>query len=198
VTPQASPSLEARAGGGAKDRIVETAYALFCRHGIRAVGIDRIVAEAEVAKMTLYRHFASKDDLVIEILAQREQRWTRDWLQAETERRAKAPGDRLLVVFDVLDGWFEAPGYEGCTFIRTVMEFHDPEVPAHKEAARHLEKIRELLQAYATEAGFGDPGTVSHQIHILMMGAIVAASGGDRRAALRARQAGELLLGAAR
>ena len=68
---------------GARDRIVDTAYDLFSRHGIRAVGVDRIVAESGVAKMSLYRHFPSKDDLVLAFLQERERRWTNEWLRAE-------------------------------------------------------------------------------------------------------------------
>ena len=69
-----------------RERILETAYELFSRHGTRAVGVDRIVAEAGTAKMTLYRNFASKDELIVAFLAAREERWTRGWLQAEVER----------------------------------------------------------------------------------------------------------------
>jgi AcrR family transcriptional regulator len=197
VTTVAARTGEARAAGGARDRIVRTAYDLFSHHGIRAVGIDRIVAEADVAKMTLYRHFASKDALVLEVLRVREQVWTYGWLQAEIERRAKTPADRLLVIFDVLDGWFRGPDYEGCTFIRTVMEMHDPASPAHVEAVRRLDNVRKLLRGYARDAGVADADGIAHQVHIVMMGAIVSASRGDRQAARRAGKLVELLLQAA-
>ena len=74
-----------------RDRILDTAYELFSRHGTRAVGVDRIIAEAGTAKMTLYRNFTSKDELIVAFLAAREERWTRGWLQAEVERRADDP-----------------------------------------------------------------------------------------------------------
>ena len=77
-----------------RDRILDTAYELFSQHGTRAVGVDRIIAEAGTAKMTLYRNFASKDELIVAFLAAREERWTRGWLQAEVDRRADDAGGR--------------------------------------------------------------------------------------------------------
>jgi AcrR family transcriptional regulator len=177
----------------ARERILETAYDLFSRHGVRSVGIDRIVAEAGVAKMSLYRHFASKDELVLAFLDLREQRWSYDWLRAETEQRAKRPADRLLVVFDVFDEWMRRDDYEGCPFIRIVLDLQDPEGPAYQDAIVRLENVRELLVAYATEAGFADADDVAYQIQILLMGSIVSASRGDRGAARRARRLAELL-----
>jgi AcrR family transcriptional regulator len=190
VRTAAAPTADART------RIVQTAYELFSRHGIRAVGIDRIIAEAGVAKMTLYRHFVSKDALVVEFLAVREQVWTRDWLEAETERRAKSPEARLLALFDVFDEWFRRPDYEGCAFIRTVMEFHDPAAPAYQEAVRRLENVRLLVEGWVRQAGVParDAESLSYQFQILMMGAIVSATRGDRAAARRAQSAGALLL----
>jgi AcrR family transcriptional regulator len=84
-----------------RERILDTAYDLFSKHGTRAVGVDRIIAEAGAAKMTLYRNFASKDELIVAFLAAREERWTRGWLQAEVELRAQDPAERLLAIFDV-------------------------------------------------------------------------------------------------
>src|SRR4029077_15652150 len=78
----------------ARERIMVVAYDLFCKHGIRAVGVDTIIEQADVAKMTLYRHFGSKDELVLAVLDRREHLWTRDWLQAEVMRRAEQPADR--------------------------------------------------------------------------------------------------------
>ena len=110
-----------------RERILETAYELFSRHGTRAVGVDRIVAEAGAAKMTLYRNFASKDELIVAFLDAREQRWLRDWLIAEVEARATAPDERLLTIFDVFGEWFALPDFEGCSFINVMLEIDDRE-----------------------------------------------------------------------
>ncbi len=86
-------------------RVLDTAYELFSRHGTRAVGVDRIIAEAGTAKMTLYRHFGSKDELALAFLDEREQRWVKDWLRTEVERRSEDPRERLLSIFDVFGEW---------------------------------------------------------------------------------------------
>src|SRR6476646_11993656 len=109
VETSASGRRYSRSGEGsresARERILEAAYALFSRHGVHAVGIDRIIAEAPVAKATLYHHFSSKEELVCAFLELREQRWTVEWLQAETERLADGERRHALVVFDVLEQW---------------------------------------------------------------------------------------------
>jgi AcrR family transcriptional regulator len=178
----------------ARDRILDTAYDLFSRHGIRAVGVDRIVAESGVAKMSLYRHFPSKDELVLAFLQERERRWTREWLQAEVERRADAPAGRLLAIFEVFDEWFPLEDFEGCSFINVLLEFDAADHPIRVASAGYLSNIRSFVRDVAAEAGVGDPEALAHKWHILMKGSIVAAGEGDSDAAKRARQIGELLL----
>ena len=144
--------------------------------------------------MTLYRHFASKDDLVLAFLQRREELWTRDWLQAEVERRATEPGQRLLAVFDVFDEWFRREDFEGCSFINVLLEIADPISPLHRASASHLARIRFFVERLAAEAGVEDPKGFASKWHILMKGSIVAAAEGDREAARRAQKVGALLL----
>jgi AcrR family transcriptional regulator len=179
-----------------RDRILDTAYELFSAHGTRAVGVDRIIAEAGTAKMTLYRNFASKDDLIVAFLAAREERWTRGWLQAEVERRASTPRERLLAIFDVFGEWFAREDFEGCSFINVMLELTDRDDPGRVASVRHLSVIREFLAGLAAEAGVVDPAAFAHQWHILMKGSIVAAAEGDVEAAARAQELGRLLLDA--
>jgi AcrR family transcriptional regulator len=177
-----------------RDRILDTAYDLFSKLGTRAVGVDRIISEAGTAKMTLYRNFASKDELIVAFLATREERWTRGWLQAEVERRAQEPAERLLAIFDVFGEWFAREDFEGCSFINVMLELTDRENPSRVASVEHLSVIREFLAGLAEAAGVDDPEAFAHQWHILMKGSIVAAAEGDARAAARAKQLGELLL----
>ena len=179
---------------GARDRIVDTAYDLFSRHGIRAVGVDRIVAESGVAKMSLYRHFRSKDDLVLTFLQERERRWTDEWLRAEVEARGATAAQRMLAIFDVFGEWFRIEDFEGCSFINVLLEFDDRANRIRQASVEHLGNIRSFLQELATEAGAVDPAALAHQWHILMKGSIVAAGEGDRVAARRAQEIGQLLL----
>jgi AcrR family transcriptional regulator len=172
-----SEATEQRPPGGntVRGRILQAAYELFCREGINAVGIDRIVAEAGVAKMSLYRHFRSKEELVLAVLDRREQLWRVDWLEAEVERRAPPGTARLLAVFDLFDEWFRRDDYEGCLFINTLLEMHDRDNPIHAAAAEKRARIRVLLRRWAEEAGIAEPETFAWEYQMLMNGAIVAA-----------------------
>ncbi len=178
----------------ARERILTTAYGLFCRHGIGAVGVDTIIDQSGVAKMTLYRHFRSKDDLVLAVLERREELWTQGWLIAEVKRRASDPAERLLAIFDVFDGWFRRRSFEGCLFVNALLEIEDRKHPIHQASREQLAHIRSFLADLARDAGVPEPEPFARQWHILMKGSIVAAGEGDVDAALRAQAMGRLLL----
>ncbi len=184
----ASPNAE-----GARARILAAAYELFSRRGIGAVGIDTIVAHSGTAKMSLYRHFRSKDELVVAFLAQREREWTHDWLEADINARAADPESRLLAVFDVFHGWFQEPDFEGCSFINVLLESAEGGV-VRNTAAAHLAEIRVILAKLAVEAGLAEPERFARTWHFLMKGCIVTAQEGLRDAALEARQAAQIIL----
>jgi AcrR family transcriptional regulator len=192
-TPSVTTDAQAQAGD-ARERILSAAYELFSRHGIRAVGIDAVITRSGVARMTLYRHFASKDDLVLAFLERREQLWTKDWLEAEVERRASEPVERLLAIFDVFDEWFRREDFEGCSFINVLLETAGARNDLHWASAGYLERIRAFLRRLATDAGVADPEAFAREWHILMKGSIVAAHEGDVDAATRARDLGSLLI----
>jgi AcrR family transcriptional regulator len=178
----------------ARQRILDTAYELFSRHGVRAVGVDEVIRQASVAKATLYRHFRSKDDLVLAFLQQRELLWTRNWVEAEARRRGATPEEQLLAIFDLFDEWFQKDDFEGCSFINVLLEVSDRATPIGKASAVHLENIRSVLCSLAQEAGLRDPEQFAHSWHILMKGSIVAAGEGDPDAAKRAQAMGRLLI----
>jgi AcrR family transcriptional regulator len=190
MSPAGSPSaLDARS------RILDAAYDLFSRRGVRGVGIDAIIERSGVARMTLYRHFRSKDELVLAFLERREERWTRDWLQAGIERRAGAPADRLLAIFDVFDEWFRRDDYEGCAFVNVMLETAaDTSDGSYRACVSYLAGIRHLVEDLARQAGVENADHFARQWHILMKGSIVAAAEGDREAARRAQETGRLLL----
>jgi AcrR family transcriptional regulator len=179
------------ASGSARERILDASYDLFSRQGVQAVGIDAIITRSGVARQTLYRHFDSKQDLVLAFLERREELWTKDWLQAEVKRRAADPRERLLAIFDVFDGWFRRNDFEGCSFINVMLEMADPADPVHRAGAAYLAGIRNFLEGLAREAGIADADTFARKWHILMKGSIIAAAEGDRDAAQRAREMGQ-------
>src|ERR1700693_4857565 len=101
-----------RVESDARERILEAAYELFSRRGIRDVGVDEVIERAGVAKATLYRHFPSKDDLVLAFLELRERRWTRELVEAGARQRSDDPEKQLLAIFDVFDEWFRLGDFE--------------------------------------------------------------------------------------
>lgn len=180
--------------GAARERLLRTAYTLFQRNTLNTVGVDRIVAEADVAKTTLYRHFASKDGLAVSVLRHHEDVWTRDWLEQAIERSGETAGARLLGIFDAFDDWFQRDDYEGCLFARALLETRDPASPVHAAAAAGLENIRALIRGLAEEAGIQNPEVFALQIQTLLLGTTVAAVYGDLDAAQQARDVARLLL----
>lgn len=178
----------------ARERILEAAYQLFSHRGIRAVGIDAIIERAGVARMSLYNHFGSKDELVLAFLQLREERWTQQWLIGEIQRRGGTPYARLLGLFDLLDEWFQRPDYEGCAFIKVVLETPDPENVMHAAGVDYLRRIRSFIADLAREANVLDPERLACQWQILMHGSIVSALEGDRSAARSAKEVASVLL----
>lgn len=158
----------------ARQRIVETAERLFYTEGIRAVGIDRIIAEAEVAKMTLYNHFASKDDLILAVLQFREQEVNKMFTKS-MDRHVRKGKDRLEAFFSALKGWFESSGFRGCSFINAYVELADDNHPASKFSAAHKELFHEMLQEILVEVAGNKATTVTPAIALLVEGAIVTA-----------------------
>jgi AcrR family transcriptional regulator len=180
--------------GAARQRLLRTAYALFQRNSLNTVGVDRIVAEADVAKTTLYRHFSSKNGLAVSVLLHHEEVWMRGWLEQALERHGESAGARLLGVFDAFDDWFQRDDYEGCLFTRALLETRDPANPVHVAAAAGLGSVRALLRGLAEDAGVHHPDVFALQIQTLLLGATVAAVYGDLDAAQRARDVARLLL----
>ena len=177
-----------------RERVRQAAYELFSRDGVRAVGVDAVIARAGTAKMTLYRNFPSKNDLILDFLRRREQRWTREWLMAESRRRGETARDQLLAIFDVFAEWFAHPEFEGCSFLTAMIEVSDRDHPVHQAAVGHLANIRGYIESIAAEAGIQDTDSFARKWHILMKGSIMAAHEGDTAAAARAREVAELLL----
>ena len=192
VPKREAPRTEQTRSG--RDRILTAAYDLFSRSGVRAVGVDTITAEADVAKMTLYRNFGSKNDLALAFLELREERWVKGWLQPETQARAASPAGRLLAIFEIFTEWFEHDDFEGCPFVTSLLEFEDRDNPVRQACVEHLAGIRAYLCELATAAGAQDPERLAAQWHVLLQGSIVAAHEGDLDAAMKARELGLLLL----
>jgi AcrR family transcriptional regulator len=187
----------AASGRPARERILETAYDLFARRGVRDVGVDEIIERSGVAKATLYRHFPSKDALVLAFLERREELWTHGFVEAGARARGKTPEEQLLAIFDVFDGWFRKKDFEACSFINVLVEL-GPRDEVGKASIDHLENIRGVVSSLAEEAGLREVESFARSWHILMKGSIIAAAEGDAEAAHRAQSMARRLIDAYR
>jgi AcrR family transcriptional regulator len=171
---------------GPRERLLDTAYELFSRRGIRGVGVEEVIERAGVAKATLYRHFPSKDALVLAFLERRAQHWTRDLLDVQTGRPQASPRERLLAIFDVLDEQIHREDFDAYLFFNALLEM-GAEHPAGRASVHHVENIRSIVRRLADEAELRDADAFARSWHILMKGSIVAAAEGDLDAAQHAK-----------
>lgn len=182
-------TLTSHAKDPVRERILDTATRMFYYQGIAATGVDSIVESAGVAKMSLYRHFGSKEHLIVECLSRLDVRY-HEWFVAQVEDRAGDPVAKLLSVFDVLDEWFSSSHFRGCAFINATVELANPDHPARGPAMQHKERNREYVEQLAAAAGAMDPVSLSRQLMLLVEGAIVTALvQGDPMAAANAKAA---------
>jgi AcrR family transcriptional regulator len=180
-----------------RDHLVETALRLFYKNGFHATGIDSILAESGVAKMTLYKYFKSKDELILAALELRHERWS-SWFRGETERRSRSPRRRLVLVFDILGEWFLSEDFRGCFFLNAASEYGGLESRIQEAVAEHKRQFRELLERLASEARATDANGLAERLALLADGAISVAlvqRNGD--SAQAAKDAAEVLIRAA-
>ena len=158
----------------ARQRILETADRLFYQAGVRAVGIDRIIAEAEVAKMSLYKHFPSKDDLILAVLKYREE-GVLGFFRSAMERHGKKAKNPLRAFFAALKEWFEAPGFRGCAFQNAAVELADPAHHGTEFVRGHKQRFGEFLFGLVEAAVGKTAAKVAPAVALLVEGAIVTA-----------------------
>jgi AcrR family transcriptional regulator len=179
-----------------RQHIVEIAYGLFKRVGFHATGIDRIIAEADVAKMTMYRHFPNKDGLIVEVLDWRAQRFERQLDRlAET---ATTPEQKIATIFDWYEGWFDSPDFHGCLFQHALAEFGDPEHPVFKAVSRQKNGLKWRMQEIIEASMSADQAeSMASALFMLIEGATLLAQIGQGKAAIQdARQAAARILAA--
>lgn len=173
-----------------KQHLIETALTLFNEKGYHATGIDLILAESKVSKATLYKHFRSKDELILAALALQHEHVLE---MVKNKIRNAKQGDplRVLAMFDGLHAWFNSKSFYGCNFINASAEYADSNDPIHVYAAEHKQSIVDLVQ---TELQPEDKHK-AEQIDLLVGGAIVMAhTRGIKDAALIAKEMARLLL----
>jgi AcrR family transcriptional regulator len=190
-----------RTAAQTREHILAVAHELFYWHGIRATGVDTIAAEAGVAPTTLYRLFASKDDLIAAYIA-RADRLYREWMTEATAPAIGSPRERILALFDALDEQVQPQRCRGCPFLMALAEFPDPQLPAHAHAVATKAwvhgRLRELTDALAATTPVSDPGALADQLAVVIEGVYASTqalgAGGPAR---RARAIAETLMDAA-
>lgn len=157
-----------------RERLLAAATELFCRKGINAVGVDTVVAKAGVAKSTLYKLFGSKEGLVEAVLKAEGEQW-RAWFTAAVVEAGPDARDQLDAIFPVLSQWFRQKRFYGCPFINAVAEHDKASDRVRRLAIEHKTQVLAFIRGLGNEAGARDPERLTHEIALLMDGAIVTA-----------------------
>ena len=153
-----------------RSRILEVAARLFEERGIHGSGVDTIIAEAGIAKATLYKHFASKDTLINAFLRSKADAFY-DWLRSGLMKRDLKPGEQLVYICDLLEQWILTPQFKGLPFHIATVEFPDPAHPVHRFSVDLAEELQQYLAKIAAEAGVQDPGALCQQLTMIFEGA---------------------------
>ncbi|EUB96031.1 transcriptional regulator, TetR family [Rhizobium sp. CF080] len=181
-----------------RQHIVETAYRLFTRDGFHATGIDRIIAEAQVAKMTMYRHFPSKEGLIVEVLDERFRRF-----EEQLDRMAAASKQPEGMIDDIIawyGRWFDRADFNGCLFAHALAEYGSPGHPVFEAAVRQKESLRRrMAEILAKWMSGAEAETTSTAILMLLEGATLMAEMGQGGKAIdAARKAASDIIAASR
>ncbi|MFJ6074442.1 TetR/AcrR family transcriptional regulator [Streptomyces sp. NPDC093065] len=162
-----SPSAAARNTSEARARLLGTATKIFYAEGIHSVGIDRITAEAQVTRATLYRHFSGKEDLVLAYLDQAD-RGIRGQVAAALGSTPAADGQVRAVARSIVDG-IRSPGFRGCAFLNAVAEYPDPDHPVHRAVLAHRQWFLDTVTELLTRAGEGHAPAEAAGRHFVML-----------------------------
>ncbi|NOT85354.1 MAG: TetR/AcrR family transcriptional regulator [Methylococcaceae bacterium] len=156
-----------------QEKILQAASELFYSQGIRATGVDAIVKAANTTKMSLYKYFPSKDDLVVAFLRKRDEDF-RTWFVAQVDGKTDNPKAKLLAIFDVISEWMDIPEFRGCAFINAAAEFPLEGNPVHQVSAGFYDKFRHYIADLARQCDLKCPESLAIQLSLLIEGAIVS------------------------
>ena len=157
-----------------RDELVRKALEAFYRNGFHATGMDMLVAETGISKTSMYKHFRTKEDLILAVLRLRDE-YFRNWLYRRMDELADGPREQLIAMFDALEEWFDEPGYKGCMFIKASSEYQEASHPIHKQSADHKRMLESHVSELARKAELADPDGLARQLLLLKEGAIVTA-----------------------
>lgn len=176
-----------------KERVFQTATRLFYQNGYRAVGVDTLSAESGIGKMTLYRHYPSKDHLIVAYLEDSDREfWDRF---DEITRDGRSAREKILAFFAALQNYVISPDCHGCPFLNVASEFPELDYPGHRVAIQHKQSVIAKFHSMAAQAGARDPEALADQLFLLMDGAYMAARMfGENNPARHLAQAAQILI----
>ena len=157
-----------------RDELVNKALKAFYQGGFHAIGMDRLAKETGVSKTAIYKHFRTKDELILATLRLRDEQF-RNWMMRRIESLASDPKDQLMAIFDALAEWFEEPDFKSCMFIKASSEYQDRTNPVHAISGEHKRLVRAYFEDIARKAGANDPEDLARQLLLIKEGAIVLA-----------------------
>ena len=160
-----------------RDELVRKALEVFYKNGFHATGMDLLVTKTGVSKTSMYKHFRTKEELILATLRLRDDMF-RNWLYRRIKELGVTPEKQLLAMFDVLNEWFSQNEFRGCMFIKASAEFQDKTHPIHVQAAEHKRLLLSWIAQIARAAGLRDPDDLARQLLLLKEGAIVTAAMG--------------------
>ncbi len=155
-----------------KDQVFQTAGKLFYQHGYRAIGVDTIAAESGIGKMTLYRHYPSKDDLIVAYLKDSDELFWKNF--EELTKNTPSAREKLLAFFVGLQEYVTTPACYGCPFLNVATEYPETDYAGHQVAIEHKQTVRARFRQMAKEAGAKKPDILADQLFLLMDGAYMA------------------------
>lgn len=155
-----------------KDKVFQAAARMFYQHGYRAIGVDTLAAESGIGKMTLYRHYPSKDDLIVAYLKDSDELFWNNFEQIIED--ASTAREKLLAFFQALQDYVTTPACYGCPFLNVATEYPETDYPGHQVALEHKQSVRVRFRQLAKEAGAKKPDVLADQLFLLMDGAYMA------------------------
>ena len=177
-----------------RDILVRKTMEVLYRDGFRATGMDKLVRETGVSKMTIYKHFRTKEDLILAALRLRDEEFRNNFFRS-VEKNAKTPKERLLAIFRTVENWINGSDFQSCMFIKAASEFQNPRHPIHMASAEHKQALLDYFTDLARQAGAKEPRRLARQLLMLMEGETVTAFMlGKDRIAEDAKKAAKVLI----
>ena len=158
---------------GTRQKLMEAAFTRFYRDGFRNVGIDQILADVGISKTAFYKHFESKEDLMVAALEGHHRKMEIEFLALVRERGGDSPLAQLRALFDVVENILESELFRGCVFVNASIEFPLPHEPAHVAAAKSKAAFERMVCEIAQRAGADDPAALAQELMLIMEGAYV-------------------------